>query len=355
MFSGQIPSQLGHLSMLQTFNLSSNKLTGIVPPEFYKPAFAESFLDNPDLCATLRYQSKKLEKILKKIIRGKYLAVLVTLTVAVFLSVLFILFFIIRCYRRKNRFNSKWKVVSFQRLNFRQTKIVSGIKEHNLIGTGGSSKVYRVRVSRNGDVFAVKSIWNKNKLDHNLEQEFLAEVKILTSIRHSNIVKLIGCISSESSTLLVYEYMENRSLDRWLYSKNREITNPVPGSVSSLDWPKRLKIAIGAAQGLCYMHHDCVPPVIHRDIKSSNILLDSDFNAKIADFGVAKFLARQGELATMSTVAGSFGYIAPGKSQQYTQPSLRPSMKEVVKLLLKRTPTLAEMVPANNNILPPLT
>ncbi|KAM6599605.1 hypothetical protein CsatA_019214 [Cannabis sativa] len=429
MFSGQIPSQLGHLSMLQTFNLSSNKLTGIVPPEFYKPAFAESFLDNPNLCASNNVlklklcdtKSKKLEKILKKIIRGKYLAVLITLTVAVFLSVLFILFFIIRCYSRKNRFNSKWKVVSFQRLNFRQTKIVSGIKEHNLIGTGGSSKVYRVRVSRHGDVFAVKSICNKNKLDHNLEQEFLAEVKILTSIRHSNIVKLIGCISSESSTLLVYEYMENRSLDRWLYSKNREITSPVPGSVTVhhlvLDWPKRLKIAIGAAQGICYMHHDCVPPVIHRDIKSSNILLDSDFNAKIADFGVAKCLARQGELATMSTVAGSFGYIAPeysyttrvnekidvysfgivllelatgreandssdthsslvewawrhvhedkpiaealdeeireacyveemccvfkiGIKCTQTQPSLRPSMKEVVKLLLKRTPTL---------------
>ncbi|KAM6583285.1 hypothetical protein CsatB_010287 [Cannabis sativa] len=429
MFSGQIPSQLGHLSMLQTFNLSSNKLTGIVPPEFYKPAFAESFLDNPNLCASNNVlklklcdtKSKKLEKILKKIIRGKYLAVLITLTVAVFLSVLFILFFIIRCYSRKNRFNSKWKVVSFQRLNFRQTKIVSGIKEHNLIGTGGSSKVYRVRVSRHGDVFAVKSICNKNKLDHNLEQEFLAEVKILTSIRHSNIVKLIGCISSESSTLLVYEYMENRSLDRWLYSKNREITSPVPGSVTVhhlvLDWPKRLKIAIGAAQGICYMHHDCVPPVIHRDIKSSNILLDSDFNPKIADFGVAKCLARQGELATMSTVAGSFGYIAPeysyttrvnekidvysfgivllelatgreandsgdthsslvewawrhvhedkpiaealdeeireacyveemccvfkiGIKCTQTQPSLRPSMKEVVKLLLKRTPTL---------------
>ncbi|EXB59775.1 Leucine-rich repeat receptor-like protein kinase PXL2 [Morus notabilis] len=78
-----------------------------------------------------------------------------------------------------------------------------------------------------------------------------------------------------------------------------------------LDWPKRLKIAIGAARGLCYMHHDCLPPIMHRDIKSSNILLDSDFNPKIADFGLAKLLVKQGELATMSAIAGTFGYIAP--------------------------------------------
>ncbi|XP_022730020.1 receptor-like protein kinase 5 [Durio zibethinus] len=127
----------------------------------------------------------------------------------------------------------------------------------------------------------------------------------LSRIQHLNIVKLMCCISSEDSMsrLLVYEYMENGSLYQWL-DKHR-------ASAIILDWPKRFQIAIGAAQGLCYMHHDCFPPIIHRDVKSSNILLDSEFNAKIADFGLAKMLIKQGEPTTISVVAGSFGYIAP--------------------------------------------
>jgi serine/threonine protein kinase len=125
-------------------------------------------------------------------------------------------------------------------------------------------------------------------------------------------VKLLCCISSDNSKLLVYEYLENRSLDLWLHRKSGAST--VSGSVHNdvLDWPKRMRVAVGAAQGLSYMHHDCSPPIVHRDLKSSNILLDSEFNAKIADFGLAKMMIKQGESATMSAVVGSFGYIAPG-------------------------------------------
>jgi len=155
----------------------------------------------------------------------------------------------------------------------------------------------------------VKRIWTKGKLDHKLDKEFLAEVEILGTIRHSNIVKLLCCISSEDSKLLVYEYMENQSLDKWLHVKKRKETDPARRVV--LDWPKRLEIAIGAAQGLCYMHHDCRPGIVHRDVKTSNILLDSEFKARIADFGLAKILVKRGELNTMSLVAGSFGYMAP--------------------------------------------
>ena len=148
-------------------------------------------------------------------------------------------------------------------------------------------------------------------LEEKLVSSFLAEVEILSNIRHNNIVKLLCCISKEDSLLLVYEYLENHSLDRWLQKKSK----PAAVSGSVLDWPKRLHIAIGAAQGLCYMHHDCLPPVVHRDVKTSNILLDSQFNAKVADFGLAKMLMKPEELATMSAVAGTFGYIAPGENK----------------------------------------
>ncbi|KAM1047001.1 hypothetical protein ACFX2C_026426 [Malus domestica] len=258
--SGGIPDQLGRLNLNQ-FNLSSNHLSGKIPIEFENSAYEGSFLDNRGLCAP----SSPAIKLP-----------------------------ICNSEPRKS-----------------MSKILSGLTESNLIGNGGSGKVYRVPVNRNGDVVAVKKIWKNKNLEEKLEKKFLAEVKILSSIHHANIVKLMCCISSQTSKLLVYEYSDNRSLDRWLHRRNRPSNLLRSVHHVALDWPKRMRIAVGAAQGLSYMRHDCVPPVVHRDMKSSNILLDSDFNAKIADFGLAKMLVKQGEPATMSSVAGSFGYIAP--------------------------------------------
>jgi len=223
-------------------------------------------------------------------------------------------FLVIRIYRKREQvLDLTWELTSFQRLNFTESDILSRLIDNNVIGSGGSGKVYRVAINPSGEIVAVKKIWNKKKLEQKLEKEFLAEVKILSSIRHSNIVKLLCCISSDNSKLLVYEYLENRSLDLWLHRKSSRAST-ISGSVQHvvLDWPKRFQIAVGAARGLSYMHHDCSPPIVHRDVKSSNILLDSEFNAKIADFGLAKMLIKHGESATMSAVAGSFGYIAPG-------------------------------------------
>ncbi|KAG7984193.1 hypothetical protein I3843_04G146000 [Carya illinoinensis] len=139
----------------------------------------------------------------------------------------------------------------------------------------------------------------------------MAKVQIFSSIRHANMVKLLYCISNDNSKLLVYKYLDNCSMDHCLHRKSRATTFSSSVNHVILDWSKRLCIAVGAAQGLSYMHHDCSPPIVHRDKKSSNILLDLDFNAQIADFGLAKILIKEGELATMLDVAGSFGYIAP--------------------------------------------
>nr|XP_027066129.1 receptor-like protein kinase HSL1 [Coffea arabica] len=314
-FSGQIPAQIG-LLRLNSLNLSSNRLSGRIPGEFENAAFDRSFLGNAGLCsrnpslglnacASHTRESNKLS--------AKFVAAVSSIAAFGFLVALVYTFFLIRGYKKKKQgLDSTWKLTSFQKLNFTAPSLLSSLTESNMIGSGGSGNVYRVPINSSGAYVAVKKICNSKRLDH---KEFLAEVEILGTIRHSNIVKLMCCISTDSSKLLVYEYMENRSLDRWLHCKRNRSANT--GSIHHivLEWPKRLQIAIDAARGLCYMHHDCSPSIIHRDLKSSNILLDSEFNAKIADFGLARMLVKDGEPNTMSVVAGSFGYIAPEYAQ----------------------------------------
>ncbi|KDP34178.1 hypothetical protein JCGZ_07749 [Jatropha curcas] len=314
--SGNIPSGFGQLKLIY-LNLSSNQLSGQIPDQFDNLAYEYSFLNNSNLCAVnpvlnlpncyIMYRSSNK-------LSSKVLAMILVLALTIFVVAAILTLFGVRDYLRNKhkRELATWKLTSFSRVDFTQANILAKLTENNLIGSGGSGKVYRIAVNRAGDSVAVKRIWNNRKFDEKLEKEFLAEVQILGTVKHSNIVKLLCCISNGDSKLLVYEYMENQSLDTWLHGKRRRsslVTNTVNDSV--LDWPTRLQIAIGAARGLCYMHHDSTPPIIHRDIKSSNILLDSEFKARIADFGLAKMLAKQGEDHTMSAVAGSFGYIAP--------------------------------------------
>ncbi|XP_016200412.1 receptor-like protein kinase 5 [Arachis ipaensis] len=316
-FTGQVPSQLPRLTNL---NLSSNHLTGRVPNEFENSAFDTSFLDNPGLCSdTPELNLALCNSTPQRSGKGSSWSVslITSLVVAAFLMALLATLLIMRLYRkRKQEFDNSWKLISFQRLNFTESDILSSLTEQNIIGSGGYGAIYRCPVDDFGYV-AVKKIWNDRKLDQKLKSSFRAEVNALSNIRHTNIVRLLCCISNEESMLLVYEYMENSSLDKWLHKKYNKASNFSSSAVHHvfLDWPKRLQIAIGVAQGLSYMHHDCSQPIVHRDVKTSNILLDAQFNAKVADFGLARMLLKPGQLNTMSTVIGSFGYIAP----EYTQ------------------------------------
>ncbi|ESQ32127.1 hypothetical protein EUTSA_v10003585mg [Eutrema salsugineum] len=311
-FSGIIPPEIGNLK-LTTLDLSSNRLTGEIPDQLDNLAYERSFLNNSNLCADKPVLSlPDCRKTLpsSKGLPGKILAMILVIAILLLAITLLVTFFVIRGYtmkRRRMRGLETWKLTSFHRVDFAEFDIVSNLTEHNVIGSGGSGKVYKIFIESSGQYVAVKRIWDNKKVDKNLEKEFIAEVEILGTIRHANIVKLLCCISREDSRLLVYEYMEKRSLNQWLHGKKK-------GSVeaNNLNWQQRLNIAVGAAQGLCYMHHDCTPAIIHRDVKSSNILLDYEFNPKIADFGLAKLLIKQNQQPhTMSAVAGSFGYIAP--------------------------------------------
>ncbi|KAL6547547.1 hypothetical protein OROHE_009252 [Orobanche hederae] len=316
--SGDIPPQLGKLK-LTSFNLSSNQFTGRIPVEFDNGAYDKSFLNNSNLCATTKISHLPICHVKSR--KTKKLSSINRAMILVLASVICLLAFLmtwrlVKYYKTKKLINSNppptWEFTSFQRLDFTEVNILPSLVESNLIGSGGSGEVYKMAVDGENQYVAVKKIWSDVKKDDLLEKEFQAEIQILGSVRHTNIVKLLCCISSDDTKLLVYEYMENHSLDRWLHRNKRQASSfstSVRNVVS--DWPARLRIAIGAAKGLCYMHHDCSPPVIHRDVKSSNILLDSDFKAKIADFGLAKILIKKGEPNTMSAIAGSFGYIAP--------------------------------------------
>ncbi|XVF49102.1 hypothetical protein PTKIN_Ptkin03bG0241500 [Pterospermum kingtungense] len=312
-FSGPIPPKFGLLK-LTSLNLSSNLLIGNIPKQFENAAFANSFLDNPGLCASsphVNLGSCGLPK--KSSITSPQNTIWISGPVVVLAALILLFSFLMikLCPKKNHEPDPNWKCTYFQVTNFKGPEILAGLIEKNQIGSGGSGNVYRVDLVCSNNVVVVvaaKAICNDRKLKHKLETQFQAEVGILGSIRHLNIVKLMCCLSCETSKVLVYEYLENRSLDLWLHKQPQAANNGV------LDWPKRLHIAIGAAQGLCYMHHDCLTPIIHRDVKSSNILLDSEFNAKIADFGLAKLSIKQGEEhITVSTVAGSCGYIAPGE------------------------------------------
>ncbi|KDP35490.1 hypothetical protein JCGZ_10937 [Jatropha curcas] len=149
-----------------------------------------------------------------------------------------------------------------------------------------------------GRVIAVKRL----SLDKSQqgESEFLSEVRMITSIQHKNLVRLLGCCSDGPQRLLVYEYMKNRSLDLIIYGNNSKF----------LDWNTRFNIILGIARGLQYLHEDSHLRIVHRDIKASNILLDDKFQPKIGDFGLARFFPEdQAYLST--TFAGTLGYTAP--------------------------------------------
>ncbi|KAH8479338.1 hypothetical protein H0E87_031666 [Populus deltoides] len=208
-FSGKIPPQLGHLRLV-FLNLSSNNLMGKIPTEYEDAAYATSFLNNPGLCTRrsslyLKVCNSRPQKSSKT--STQFLALILSTLFAAFLLALLFAFIMIRVHRKRHhKLDSEWKFINFHKLNFTESNIVSGLKESNLIGSGGSGKVYRVAANGFGDV-AVKRITNNRNSHQKLEKEFLAEIEILGTIRHLNIVKLLCCISndnSETSCLRIY-------------------------------------------------------------------------------------------------------------------------------------------------------
>ncbi|KAL6867432.1 hypothetical protein ACP4OV_015456 [Aristida adscensionis] len=174
----------------------------------------------------------------------------------------------------------------------------AGFCKENVVGEGGYGTVYR-GVLAGGEVVAVKDLF-----DHKgqAEKEFKVEVEAIGKVRHKHLVGLIGYCAEGPKRMLVYEFVENGNLEQWLHGD--------VGPASPLTWDIRMKIAIGTAKGIAYLHEGLEPKVVHRDIKSSNILLDKKWNPKVSDFGMAKVLGSGSSYVT-TRVMGTFGYVAP--------------------------------------------
>ncbi|XP_049343411.1 probable serine/threonine-protein kinase PBL26 isoform X1 [Solanum verrucosum] len=193
------------------------------------------------------------------------------------------------------------KNIAAQTFTFRELATATkNFRQECLIGEGGFGRVYKGHLDRTGQVIAVKQL-DRNGLQGN--REFLVEVLMLSLLHHNNLVNLIGYCADGEQRLLVYEYMQQGALEDHLFD--------VSADRSPLDWFTRMKIASNAAKGLEYLHHKANPPVIYRDLKSSNILLDKEYNAKLSDFGLAKLGPMGDNSHVSSRVMGTYGYCAP--------------------------------------------
>ncbi|XP_028056931.1 probable L-type lectin-domain containing receptor kinase S.5 [Camellia sinensis] len=183
------------------------------------------------------------------------------------------------------------RLFSYKKLS----KATRNFSKDNLLGIGGFGSVYKGVMSKPPTTIAVKKI---NATSKQGEKEYLAEICTISRLRHKNLLQLQGWCHDHDQLLLVYEYMPNGSLDRFIGKDN-----------TFLDWASRYKVLLGLASALVYLHEECGNPVVHRDVKPNNVMLDSKYNAHLGDFGLARLL--QNEASVTTRIAGTPGYLAP--------------------------------------------
>ncbi|CAN4095143.1 unnamed protein product [Withania somnifera] len=330
MLNGEIPWQLGRLQSLEAMNLSQNKLIGFIPSSFNQ-CISLIFVDisNNQLIGplpnNLAFQNMSLEelrgnkglcghliglkpcsssKIINK--RIKISAILFSLSGVLLLMVILCLFFAVS-WKRRNQIEQRKQTKDFFSIwsfdgKMTYESIIIATEAFNskyCIGNGGEGRVFRVELP-SGQVVAVKKFHSSHDGELDSLKGFKNETKTLLKIRHCNIVKLYGFCSHARHSFLVYEFLEGGSLSERLRNDEK---------ATELDWIKRVNIVKGVACALSYMHHECSPPILHRDISSKNVLLDHDNRPHLSDFGTAKLLRTNS--FNWTTFAGTFGYAAP--------------------------------------------
>ncbi|KAE8769363.1 erecta-like leucine-rich-repeat receptor-like kinase [Hordeum vulgare] len=303
---GEIPAQLANCFSLNILNLSYNNFSGHVPlAKNFSKFPIESFLGNPMLRVHCKDSSCGNSHGSKVNIRTAIACI-----ISAFIILLCVLLLAIYKTKRPQPpikasdkpVQGPPKIVLLQMDMAIHTyddimRLTENLSEKYIIGYGASSTVYKC-VLKSGKAIAVKRLYSQ--YNHGA-REFETELETVGSIRHRNLVSLHGFSLSPNGNLLFYDYMENGSLWDLLHGPSKKV---------KLDWDTRLRIAVGAAQGLAYLHHDCNPRIVHRDVKSSNILLDEHFEAHLSDFGIAKCVPAAKTHAS-TYVLGTIGYIDP--------------------------------------------
>ncbi|KAG8378392.1 hypothetical protein BUALT_Bualt08G0132700 [Buddleja alternifolia] len=299
--SGTIPKSLEGLRYLRYFNVSYNKLEGEIPTGGPFVDFtAQSFLQNSALCGATRFHVQLCTRSRPKNISSLLVKYILPPIISTIILVVIMIVIIRRRIRKHNKvavpadisLGIAWRKISYQEL----VCGTSAFSEANLLGKGGFGSVFRGILSDDKLNVAIKVF---NMQLEGASKSFDTESEILSSVRHRNLVRIIGCCCNTEFKALILAYMPNGSLEKWLYIESY-----------CLDVLQRVKIAIDVALALEYLHHGHTFPVVHCDIKPSNILLDEDMTAHVADFGLSK-LFDEGEVVIQTNTLATIGYTAP--------------------------------------------
>ncbi|CAL9087637.1 unnamed protein product [Musa textilis] len=346
---GPIPPSFSGLAMLSEIDLSNNKLNGSIPELGQLATFPRyRYENNSGLCGFPLPPCKDLAGPKSSTQHGRSHRGQASLAGSIAMGLLFSLFcifglaiIIIETKKRRkekdnsncsrdiyfdsrstsNTTSSNWKLTAtkdalainlstfempLKNLSFVDlVEATNGFHNDFLIGSGGFGDVYRAQL-KDGSVVAIKKL---KHVSGQGDREFTAEMETVGKIKHCNLVSLLGYCKVAEERLLVYEYMKYGSLEDLLHDRNKVKIK--------LNWAARRIIALGAARGLAFLHHDCIPHIIHRDMKSSNVLLDDNLEARVSDFGMARQMSAVDTHLSVSALAGTPGYVPPEYYQSF--------------------------------------
>ncbi|XP_028763378.1 systemin receptor SR160-like [Neltuma alba] len=368
---GQIPPSLTGPSMLSEIDLSNNFLSGVIPDSAQFGTFSpSSFANNSGLCgfplAPCGTRPGSSSDAQHQKSRRRQASLAGSLAMGLLFS-LFCIFgvLIIALETRKRRKkkeaaldaymdnnshsgtgnNTNWKLTPREALSINLSafekpirkltfadllEATNGFHNDSLIGSGGFGDVYKAQL-KDGIVVAIKKLI---PISGQGDREFTAEMETIGKIKHRNLVPLLGYCKVGEERLLVYEFMKYGSLEDVLHERKK--------AGVKLNWAVRRKIAIGAARGLAFLHHNCIPHIIHRDMKSSNVLLDENLESRVSDFGMARLMSAVDTHLSVSTLAGTPGYVPPEYYQSFrcsTKGDVYSYGVVLLELLTGRRPT----------------